>query len=347
MKMRRGILLAAAALLASAAGALDLRDGRMLLALDERTARFSISYLADAARNRYVPLLSEQDARTSYPTLSWNGRTYRLGESPEFRFTVRREGSDAVVEYRSAFASVRQTFRFVRSRGAAESDGLLLEFEIENLSADSASAGLRFLLDTYQGERSKRHFEVDGSGIVGAETSYAGTAVPSRLLTPGETGASLQVQLGAEGITRPNRVILANWKRIHDSEWAFDVSPGRGFTLMPFSIDDSAAALYFEPAELRSGGRRTLRTVLGNRNEAGFAAAPSSGTTAPAAPAAAPDSLPVTPDPFVGARTDIAALREILARIDALLAAGGTPDPAAIGELRALLASIRARSREY
>ncbi len=346
MTVRRVILLAAAAFLASAAGALDLRDGRILLSLDERTARFSVNFLADAARNRYVSLLSEQDARTSYPTLSWNGKTYRLGESPEFRFTVRKSGDDAVVEYRASFAVVRQTFRFLRSRGATESDGLLLDFEIENLSADSASVGLRVLLDTYQGERAKRPFEVDGTGVVGAETAFSGSAVPSRLVTPGDAGASLQVQLVAAGLTRPNRVILANWKRIHDSEWAFEVSPGRGFTLLPFSIDDSAAALYFEPAEVRSGGKKILRTALGNKNDGGFSVAAATGEV-PVPTSAAPAALPVGPDPFVGARTDLAALREILSRIDALLAAGGNPDPSAVEELRGLLANIRARTREY
>lgn len=346
MKHPRAFLLAAAALLAaSATWAIDLRDGRVLVSLDERTARFSVHYLADAARNRYVSLLSEQDARTSYPTLAWSGKFYRLGESPDFKITVRKEGANAVVEYRSSFALVRQTVLFLRSRGAPDADGVLVEFAIENLSGNPAFAGLRILLDTYQGERGKRHFEIDGTGVVGAELSLADASVPARLLTPGDSGASLQVQLSGEGLTRPDRLVLSNWKRINDAEWGFDASPGRSFTLLPFSIEDSAAALYFEPSELRSGGTRIVRIALGNRTESGYSTSPLPG--APTAAASAQPTMAVTPDPFVGARTDIAALREILSRIDALLAAGAAPDPAQVEEIRRLLGSIRSRSREY
>lgn len=350
MKGRNLLLAAAAALLVSSvAGALDLREGRILLSLDERTTRFSLHYLVDAARNRYVSLLSEQDARTTYPTLFWDGKTYRLGESPEFRISVRREGSSAVVEYASSFALVRQSFRFLRSRGAAETDGLLLQFEIENLTGSPASAGLRLLLDTYQGERGKRHFEIDGRGVVNAELSLTGSSVPIRLVTPGEAGSSLQVQFAGDGLSRPNRLILSNWKRVNDAEWAFDVSPGRSFTLLPFSIDDSAAALFFEPSDLRGGGKRTVHLALGNKTEAGFEVpAIPGGTAVPAAAVQdAAVALTVGPDPFVGARTDIAALREIIARIDALLAAGADPDPGKIEELRKLLENIRSRTREY
>lgn len=344
----RKLLFAAAALLAlSAAGALDLRDGRMLLALDERTARFSVHFLADAARNRYISLLSEQDARTSYPTLSWDGKTYRLGEAADFKFSVLREGTGAVVEYRSSFAVVRQAFSFIRSRGSPETNGISVEFTLENISGKSASSGLRFLLDTYQGERSKRHFEIEGRGFVSAEISLTGSAVPGRISTPGDSGASLQIQLSGEGITRPNRLVLANWKRINDAEWSFEASPGRSFTLLPFSIDDSAAVLYFEPSELRSGGKLVLRTILGNTSEFGFSAPPLSGGLAGSQTAESLSPMTVAPDPFVGARTDIAALREILSRIDALLSAGGSPDPVQLAELRRLLDNIRTRTKEY
>lgn len=346
--LKRFVLIASIVFLAVSAGwALDLRDGRMLLSLDERTARFSVHYLADAARNRYVSLLSEQDARTSYPTLYWDGKTFRLGEGSDFRFTVRREGSSAVIEYRSSFAIIRQTFQFLRSSGASDSDGILLEFSIENLTDNSASVGFRILLDTYQGERSKTHFEIDGTGVAGAELSLAGASVPKRLITPGDSGASLQIQLSGEGLTIPNRLILSNWKRINDTEWGFESSPGRSFTLLPFSIEDSAAALYFDPSELRGGGRRVFRIVLGNKSEMGYSAPAIPVASIPPTTESSPPLLSVGPDPFVAARTNIAALREIIVRIDVLLAAGETPEPAQIEEIRRLLESIRVRSQEY
>lgn len=348
MSGRLRILWAALLILASsAAWTLDLRGGRILLSLDEKTARFTLHYLVDAERNRYVPLLYEQEPRTSYPTLSWNGKYYRLGETAEFRFSVRKEGESAVVEYKSAFAVVRQTFTLIRSSGSPDMDGLLVGFDIENISGSSASAGLRLLWDTYLGERSKRHFEIDSLGTVGMEMSLSGTTLPRRILSPGDAAVTLQVQLSGTGISKPDRLVLANWKRINDSGWAFDVSAGRSFTLLPYSIDDSAAALYYEPVELRSGAVRVLRSVLGNRSDAGYSAPVLAADTAAPAPGSAPPVLQSASNPFVGVRTDIAALREILSRIDALLASGKSPSEDDLKQMRTLLEQIRERRKGY
>jgi hypothetical protein len=337
----------------STVGALDLRDGRMLLSLDEKTARFTLYYLADAARNNYVAMLYDQEPRTSFPTLSWNGKTYRLGESPDFRFTVKKDGAAAVAEYRSSFATVRQTFRLIHSKGAADSDGLLVEFAIENLSKDTASVGLRILWDTYLGEKSRKHFEVGGSGTITGETTFSEASIPRQVISPGDSGASLQIQLIGEGLSQPDRLVLANWKRLNDSGWSFEPSAGRGFTLLPYSIDDSAAALFFEPVELRAGSVRVIRTALGNRAASGYSAAlpsPSASfkpvVSPPPEPLVVADTMSkkLSSDPFVTARTDIEALREIISRIDALMASGN-PTTEQLNDLRSQLEQIRNRRK--
>ncbi len=345
----RAVFAAVLILAASGIEALELRDGRILLTIDEKTARFTLHYLSDAARNRYVALLYEQEPRTSFPTLSWNGKSYRLGESPDFRFTVRREDENAVIEYRSSFASVRQVFRPVRSAPSSETDGVLIEYAIENLSGSTARAGLRLVWDTYLGEKGKRHFEIDGLGVVSGELSLAGASVPRSAISPGEGALGLQMQFAGEGVSRPDRFLVANWKRINDSGWSFEVTPGRSFTLLPYSIDDSAAAVYYEPAELRDGTVRTIRAVLGNRSDSGYAVLPAGGGDSVAIvilPPTGGSSAPgAASDPFVTARTDIAALREIIQRIDGILASGKDPSPEQLEELRSLLALIRNRRK--
>lgn len=347
---RRGVfaILVFSLLFASAVGALDLRDGRVILSLDEKTSRFTVYYLADAVRNKYVALLYDQEPRTSFPTLSWNGKTYRLGESPDFRFTVKAEGADAVVEYRSGFACVRERLRLIRSKGATDADGLLVEFSIENLSRDTASVGLRLLWDTYLGEKSRKHFELDGTQTITGERIFSGASIPGKVISPGDSGSSLQIQLVGEGLTRPDKCLLANWKRLNDSGWSFEPSAGRGFTLLPYSIEDSAAALFYEPSDLRAGGTRLIRTAIGNHTESGYQSAPEGVKVAPSSATAATEpgrELGLPPDPFVTARTDMAALRALIERIDGMLASGNQPTAAQLEELRAQLQQIVVRRK--
>ena len=49
--------------------ALEIKEGRMRIVVDERNGRMAFYYLADMTRNQYVPLLYDQESRTSYPTL--------------------------------------------------------------------------------------------------------------------------------------------------------------------------------------------------------------------------------------------------------------------------------------
>jgi len=349
----RCVLIAVLTLASTALGALDLRDGRILFSLDEKTARFTVQYLADAARNNYIPLLYDKGPRTSFSTLFWNGKTYRLDESTDFRFTVKKEGSNAVVEYRSSFANIRQVFRMARSQDSADVNGMFIEFSIENISGSSASVGLRLLWDTYLGERSKRHFEIAGKGVISGETYFSGASIPNSVVSPGDSSAALQIQLIGEGISRPDSLVLANWKRINDSGWSFEPSAGRGFTLLPYSIDDSAVALYFEPKELRDGATRAIRTVIGNLTDQGYSTSltitgeNSNSIMSISEPAAAAGNPVLTTDsnPYVTARTDIAALREILSKIDQLLASGKDPSKEQLNELRTLLQRIRNRGK--
>jgi hypothetical protein len=91
------------------------KKGVCAFVIDERNGRMAFYYLADMTRNQYAPLLYDQESRTSYPTLVLDQRTYKLGESGDFRITVSRQTGGALIEYRSAFCVVRQHISFVSS----------------------------------------------------------------------------------------------------------------------------------------------------------------------------------------------------------------------------------------
>ena len=151
--------------------ALEAREGLVKLVVDESTARISVYRLVDVAKDRYEPLIFDSDPRTSFATLSVDGRLYKLGDAAEFRPTTKRTDTGAQIEFRSASFVVRQILDFARSDGSALADGLRVSFEIENISEGEASLGLRYLLDTWLGEKSGIHFETDKRPRISQETA--------------------------------------------------------------------------------------------------------------------------------------------------------------------------------
>ncbi len=348
------ILVLAAAMLASSAYALEAKDGRMKLIVDERSGRFSLQYLADVATNRYIPLLYAQETRTTYPTLMVDQKAYRLGEASEFRVTASKNDAGAVnVEYRSSFCSVRQTFTFVTSQGATMADSVTIGFEIENLSQKDSKIGLRILLDTWLGEKSSAHFASSSSGALTAETELGADYSDVWIRSAEDLGATIspdaqvvsaaifQVLLTAPA-TRPDKVVAANWKRLNDSDWAFIVNRSRNFTLLPYSINDSAVALYFESSELRPGSTKSIVVLLGQANS-GYASAVASGpeTASQYAAIAPSESAPLNE------MADLIAVRSILDALNKALDAGiplTADDLAALGET---LERLETRKSKY
>jgi len=323
--------------LGNSAFALEVRDGRMRLVVDDRSGRFALYYLADVTKNRYVPLLYDQETRTTYPTLMVDQKAYRLGETAEFRTTVAKDGAGVTIEYRSSFCVVRQSFLFTTSTGATLSDGVIINVNMENVSQKDSAIGFRYLLDTWLGEKAGTHFLAPSGAVLGTEALYGIDSTEPWIKTPGDAGASLQVALTVPA-TRPDRVIAANWKRLNDAPWAIETNASRNFTLLPYSVNDSALALYYDPVAVRPGASRTIAIALGNEISGPQRTAVST-QVAPAAPAA--DSAPLD------AMADLIAVRSVLDAIDAALSSGSALAPEEQASLEATLKRLEARKVEY
>lgn len=352
--MRRSIIaIVAFAYAAATAFGMDVKEGRMRLTLDEKTGRFALYYLEDAAKNKYAPLLYDQETRTTYATLSFDQKQYKLGDSPEFRVvSVKPDGAAARIEYRSSFAVVSQTFTFVKSPGATAADAISIRFDIENTSSRDAKVGLRYLFDTWLGEKQSAHFSIDGMGTASAETLVKADQAAAWIRSQAEQSidpdkASLQIALSAPA-TKPDFAIAANWKRLNDAAWALDVNPSRNFTLLPYSINDSAVALYFEPQMLRPGASRTVATVLGESVEE------TSATVAQAAPQVLPQAsgqagataIVQDSDPL-DEMTDLVAARSLLEEINAALVSGAQLSAEELEALKSTLERLEARKDKY
>jgi hypothetical protein len=324
----------------SGLSALEIKEGRMRVVIDERTGRMAFYYLSDMTRNQYVPLLYDQESRTSYPTLVLDQRTFKLGESGDFRISVSRQPGGAMIEYRSAFCVVRQRVSFVSSTTSSLADGVAIHFDIENVSERDYSAGLRYLLDTWLGEKSGRHFTSPVSGTFQGESLLSGEFQERWILSTGDTG-TLAVLLDSPS-TRPDRALFANWKRINDVPWLFEANTTRGFTLLPYSINDSAIALYYDLAPVRRGASRSITVVLGNETVSALAnRVAETGSSSTTVFTTLSESTPLD------LRADLITVRDFIRAINLLIDSGKEPEQHELDSLAAMLERLEARKSSY
>ena len=73
----------------------------------------------------------------------------------------------------------------------------------------------------------------------------------------------LMVMCSGAGITVPDKIVFANWKRLSDASWIYDASTSRNFSMLPYSVNDSAACEYFDPRPLPRGAESTITMAHG------------------------------------------------------------------------------------
>jgi hypothetical protein len=147
------------------------------------------------------------------------------------------------------------------------------------------------------------------------------------------------LMLDAPGIEKPDSIVFANWKRLNESSWSYDVNASRSFSNPPYSINDSAIALYFDPEALQPGDERLINLVFGSYDQAGYL----------------PDSQEINDriadiileesdarDPA----KELALVRELITEIDLLMKAGQEVPQEKIRLLRQLLETLKARKAD-
>lgn len=252
--------------------ALEVTEGRVRLVLHEASGRFSLDYRADLDSTHYVPLLDSTDPRTSGLWIRDENDVYRLGSSSRFDLDVERSTGAARFVWTSSVLNITQDFSFVTSENAKLANGVLTTVTIENVSEKSREVEARYLFDTYLAESQQAHFVTEEGTRVRSEYEMTPSSSNSWWANPDPERESVGFQqlVSGEGITEADRVVFANWKRLSETTYGYNVNNRRTFSLLPYSIDDSAAAVYYGPQELRPGERRTITTVVGNFDPAGY-----------------------------------------------------------------------------
>ncbi|MDR2741662.1 MAG: hypothetical protein LBB98_05850 [Treponema sp.] len=318
----------------SVVSAVEILNGRIRLVLHEDTGRFSLYYLIDMPQQRdihfwqYEPLFVDSDPRTSFLTVMVNDRTYRLGDSPSFRMRIRQSAVNPAIIFESSFLLVTQEFTFIKTAGAAMSNGVRMNVRLENRGTEQSLAGMRFLLDTNLGEGSGTAHYTVGQEVVSVEfiiDSQRGD--PYWVSRNNRFGLMGSVSTN-EG-PRPDTVHFANWKRLNEVPWKLVFTLGRNFNYLPYSINDSAVSYNFDPQPLARSASRNCVILLAVADENGFFQTED-----------APPNAPVTVD---SREEDLITLRDLLTRLDSHLLGSQVLSDEELEEIETAIAGLKAR----
>jgi hypothetical protein len=341
----------------------EYEDGHIRLVLNSQPGRFSLYYMADPSSRSYEALFMDQDPRTSVLTLSWNGKTYRLGESRDFTVSEGGTPQNPALIFESSFARLTQEFSFIATGGSGAANGVRINFLIENKSWRRAQAGLRLLLDTKLGETSLTPFTT-ASRSIEEETVIDSSAHDRFWVSGSPVELALMGSFSAAVDRIPDRIHIANWKRLNDVPWSLDFVQGRKFNYPPYSIRDSALAYYYEPVRINRGEHSSFYLLLASWDAQDFRSLRS-----PEIPRMPPvyDSplTPPVPDSLAGqdlpdpvererpaippamnpaiVRSDYNALLDIIERVDAYLESGVPMNDDEISSIEQDLDRIRSR----
>ncbi|MCX7030280.1 MAG: hypothetical protein NTU62_09190 [Spirochaetes bacterium] len=375
MKARRivipSFLLAALVAIAVPLGALEVTNGLVKLTLHEGIGRFSLAGLTQASGASYTPLLVAQDPRSSMVSLLVSDRVIRLGESSDFLEVVEKTATGARFSWASKQLVVTETFSFIGVPGSDVASGVRVDLQVANVSEQALSVAVRYLFDTWLGEASSVHFRTDTVAGLTRELTVTKDERPAYWVSPladNAEGFGFQCMLSGEGVTVPDRVVFANWKRLSDSAWSYTTSTARTFSQAPYSMNDSAVGQYYDSRPIPRGESLTITLALGRASPSGLtlqtAAATVAAAETPAVEATAIETtLEVTapettveptpavtapaPDPIAAARSDLTAINELLQEIDRRLATGSAVTAEELAALEQSLAALKERAALY
>lgn len=252
---------------------LQLQEGRMRLTLHEESGRFSLHYLANIQQDRYVPYLFQNDPRTSALSIFADNSVYRMGDAAAFSLTTERTERGARFLWRSSLLEVEQRFRIIRSTDSELANGIEITVTVQNVSERDLNVGVAYVLDTYLGEEEDSHFLTSDGSPVAGEARFSPSSGTRYIVSPSyqRSDLGLMVMLSGNEVTAVDEAIAANWKRLSERPWSYEVNSRRDFNLLPYSINDSALALYYERKPLAQGAERSIITRMGNSSASTFA----------------------------------------------------------------------------
>ena len=253
-----------------ALSAADFFNGNIRLSLNEKRGGISLYYMTDPNSKKYEPLFYSREPKSSYISVNLNGNVYRLDQSGQFKTRTESIDGNPVIVYESSDVIINEVFTPVKTVSSDDINGINITIVIQNKRERSVSVGLRFLIDTHLGEgRKSIPISTINQSIV-KETIIEGSS-GERYWISKNNNLSLMgsiVNPFDRSAKIPDYIHIANWRRFHYALWKLKFSQGRSFSILPYSVRDSAVCYYYEPAMLEAGKSFTYSILLSTEDTA-------------------------------------------------------------------------------
>ncbi len=336
----------------SGVSALELSGGKIKVVLHETNGRFSLYYLDNIAQKKYISLLFDKDPKTTALFVTLGNRIFTMGDTSFFsqKLVINSDTSASFV-WTSKIIEITETFTLIKSQKSAFFDGVKISLLVENISESPQNVGMCYLFDTYLGEKNKKHFITSGGMDIRAETYYT-SDFPAYFISPTDTSSSfkgLQCMLQGPGITIPDKVIFANWKRLKENIFSYTVHDSRNFNYLPYSINDSAVALYYYQHPLPVQGKRHVVLALGAATGSFFRGI-KTGTEASEINKLYAQTVKTPGSAFdrkTAVETDLLAVNNLLKTIDKDLQSPGLLNKEDIALIKQIIDNLTQRKKSY
>lgn len=248
-----------------------------------------------SADDNKVLIYGSREPWTSYTTVVIDGTPHVFGGATERRAggggaatglsaAPRVDGNQVVAAARVGDIEIKQTLGFTRSPTTRVKDAALISYQITNRAPREHVVGLRVMVDTMLGSNDGAPLRAGGSAIERA-TQLVGADIPEywqAFDSLADPAVISQGTLGAPGVSPPDRLEMVDWGTLADNAWSFVFPSGADFTRRGEEAQDTAVALYWDPAPLGPGESRTYATLYGVGGVSLSPAELSLGLTAPA-----------------------------------------------------------------
>lgn len=311
------LLLSLAMPLSASTGDTEVSDSRLAVRLEEASGRFSLFAIDQAGERR--SLLYAPDPRTSVLSIREDNRIHRMGDSAGFSRTAEVLPGSAAFVWRSSTLEIEQ--RLTTANGI--SGAATVDIRVLNRSETSRRVAVRYLLDTWLGEEGGVHFGTSAGEEIRTETRVQPDDERWYWVS-GDAETSMYYVFSGGAGTEADSVVFANWKRLADARWDYRVTENRSFDLIPYAMNDSAAAVYYPEQTLSPGEEYHVRFLIGVGRSApdvtlpSVAVQPAVAERAPIAPVPRAPAVPQR-SPRATERPEERELLSELQRVNALL----------------------------
>jgi hypothetical protein len=267
--MKTKIFLILVLLLGAAAGgfALDVVQGNVKLTLYEKTGRFNVFIDKPGGAGKPFAFFTREDPRTTALQVLADNNLYTMGDGGGFKQTLEKTATGARFVWRSAKLKVTEEFIFLTPTDVPLTEGVKIVIRVDNTAEAAQTIGVRYLFDTWLGEKSGTHFVTSANATVAREAALKTPVGGSYWISPfidSATGDGLLVLTDSQYVTQPEAVVFANWKRLFEANWEYHSLPNLDFTYQPYSFNDSAVGQYYPKLKAEKKTGREVVLVLGN-----------------------------------------------------------------------------------